>query len=987
MAVEGISDDEISLTSTVGSDQKSAYEVEAILAEDKWPDGMRYLVQWVGYSLDRCTWEPADSFNFSDTLHDWEKKKQQISDGKESAFDVQAWEERLRQLQEEKNERNRRRSAKRRKFASSEATRSPKSDKVTPSVHRTSPHKVSNASTSRPRGPGSSSLFIDRVHPARQGLIGSSASKPPPVLFGSSQTTSEPVRSKKVPTTDKPKLFNTLSTKWKYEKLGRSEPTPDINQLDLRRPSEWTTMSSANTMPLGNPHLITDSTDNGPTAYAPGSDLGSPLISHAYQKLPIAKPSMNNGSRKISSPDQNRTFKPPSNDPSTYGDLQAPPSEFNLEFPPREPTRTARFVNPKRWWNQGDLYVSMYFGPEKLDIGNVRLCGIGYEERKGLYKTKVGKTIEVWFRDLCTLDEYNTLCDGVPNTKIANGWVEGFNDTEPRIRNAAKSLWRENRVAIAYINSSRRNEVLLAYPPRSPNFSFLDAGPEKGYLNLTLRNPLGPIDRLRPSAKSNHPHLEEVNNTFKSAHVEPNIVSAPGVVKLSRSFDAAKENIGQFSTASPTLDSPDEHIHSPSFPSPIIRVPTDKPLVQRAIHPSTEPMDLGARPTQASTPSNVGSNFGAALNLDELFSSEFGITFAKLATIGGTDKPQRAEMVFVWFPEDSELIRAEKELMMAFLKNHTTLLYSNSVGVDWERFVTMVKKNTMQGVVLFHESFVQYDKIPFLKEVLRKSAAFWTVSISQPLKYVDRPLHIQRLFPHGGVFLLTEDFMLREPDAAMVILEWFYELTKKKFPGNWKIMLRPDIMNWVLKQVDLPTKSKQSWWLAIYHLLKKLGFSPSDGLLPSIEYDHSDVVSPPTLPMYGYRTADDSPNIPRDCSQEQRDADHLAEFFAGWSLLNAHRFRRFFMVTALDPLERWTKWQHIDIKKGSRDFYQAQSINPEPILARLVKGAPKSGSSSAEHSPYTPRAPRSFSYPAPEKGSTSSTTQVPFRRTYGQPYQ
>jgi chromo domain-containing protein 1 len=94
-----------------------------------------------------------------------------------------------------------------------------------------------------------------------------------------------------------------------------------------------------------------------------------------------------------------------------------PASEFNLEFPPRRPSSTSKFLHPKRWWNRGELYVTIYLGPEKLEIGDVRLCGIPFEEARGIFKMKVGKVIELWFKDLCTLDEYNALCHGVSPNK------------------------------------------------------------------------------------------------------------------------------------------------------------------------------------------------------------------------------------------------------------------------------------------------------------------------------------------------------------------------------------------------------------------------------------------------------------------------------------------------------------------------------------------------------------------------------------------
>jgi chromo domain-containing protein 1 len=67
-----------------------------------------------------------------------------------------------------------------------------------------------------------------------------------------------------------------------------------------------------------------------------------------------------------------------------------------------------------------------------------------------------------------------------------------------------------------------------------------------------------------------------------------------------------------------------------------------------------------------------------------------------------------------------------------------------------------------------------------------------------PINYVDRPMNFQRLFPHGGAYLLTEDIMLHDPDAAVIILAWFQDYLAKKTPGTWKLILRPNVTNWLL---------------------------------------------------------------------------------------------------------------------------------------------------------------------------------------------
>lgn len=69
-----------------------------------------------------------------------------------------------------------------------------------------------------------------------------------------------------------------------------------------------------------------------------------------------------------------------------------------------------------------------------------------------------------------------------------------------------------------------------------------------------------------------------------------------------------------------------------------------------------------------------------------------------------------------------------------------------------------------------------------------------------PLQFAKCSLNFQRLFPHGGVILLTEDFMIRDPEGASITLAWFNDYIKRKFPGLWRLMLPPDALNWLLKR-------------------------------------------------------------------------------------------------------------------------------------------------------------------------------------------
>ncbi|KAL5336269.1 hypothetical protein BJX70DRAFT_373160 [Aspergillus crustosus] len=978
-----ISDDEISLTSTVESEQQSEYEVETILAEHHFPDGMRYLVRWAGYSDDRSTWEPADAFDANETLLDWETKKKQVAVGKDLAFDVAGWEAQMRQLDQDKKKRKERRAAKRRKLVSLTQSRSVKSGKEMAKQRTTKPKSFS-ASISRPAGPGSKPLLSDRVHPARQGLSGPSSSRNP-ILFASSQTAPDRPKPKRPSTTDNGKKFSHLSTQYQLGKKLKNEPEPNRDRLDLRPPLEWSSMSSANTTQLGSPRLLPDSTESISNRYRAGLDLASNLDSDSVN---LPKPERNEASNRPTRKDSSKSLT----------------SDFVLKVPLRIPGPNDIIIpsEPPRWFNKDmDMYVSMYFGPNKLDIGNARLCGLTWEVRKKIWKLKKGKKIDIWFRDLCNLDDYYKLCSQVKhNDKYSNGWVEGFDDTEPNIRQAAATLWQHNLIAIAEITSYDRKkdilreDVLLAYPPHSPDFAFLEDGPQpsgRGYLNLTFRSCLGPIGWLRVKCENNQYNLTEVTNSVKSSHSESLNVITANNVKVHRSLDHSPKSIRQSPIASPTFEIFDRGVFAPSpnQTRPDFQYPVDKPGMQRPSSLSTELMDLDTQPTRAQGPDRTMSYADTSLDLKGLFRASFDITFEALANINGSEKGKanRVETVYVWYPQDSELVRQEGKLLLEFLKQYTPLSFSNAHEGDWDKFFAACTK--MHGALFIHKSFVDYHKIPWLKDFLLRPHPCWNISLSQTLEQADHKVHHQRLFPHGGVILLTEDFMTRDTDATMVTLEWFLEWTKQKYPGCWKIMLRPNVMNWVLTRID-QNDAKLSKWLAICRLLRQLGLDPDEDLLPSMDHESDDslVLSPPRLPNYGYRRANDSPDIPKDCSQEYRDADHLAEFFAGWCLVNAHRFRKFTMVTTLKPLERWTKWHHIDIQPSSKDFFKAPSfqVDYKPIWDKIT-GKTRS-SSVSDPASNTPRTPKPAStYPSEQRSSASSTAQSSATHRYAQPYQ
>lgn len=111
---------------------------------------------------------------------------------------------------------------------------------------------------------------------------------------------------------------------------------------------------------------------------------------------------------------------------------------------------------------------------------------------------------------------------------------------------------------------------------------------------------------------------------------------------------------------------------------------------------------------------------------------------------------------------------------------------------------------------------------------------------------------------------------------------------------------------------------------------------PLDGIHD--DFPENRVISPPAIPLYGTRTEENTRGL---VTQEQRDTNHLAEFFAGWALVNSHRFRRFTIITTR-PLKSWNLWNHVDVKETAMDFFKAYGVDYRTYWSQLKRKASSS---------------------------------------------
>ncbi len=117
-AEEEDDDGNVSITSTVDDphDDEFEFAVEHVLLERASSNGgLEYLVEWTGFPLHQCTWEPES--NLGDELRKmWDDRKLAVQSGEMEQFDLRDFENAVDDAQLAKDERHRKRNAKRRRL-------------------------------------------------------------------------------------------------------------------------------------------------------------------------------------------------------------------------------------------------------------------------------------------------------------------------------------------------------------------------------------------------------------------------------------------------------------------------------------------------------------------------------------------------------------------------------------------------------------------------------------------------------------------------------------------------------------------------------------------------------------------------------------------------------------------------------------------------------------------------------------------------------
>lgn len=218
--------------------------------------------------------------------------------------------------------------------------------------------------------------------------------------------------------------------------------------------------------------------------------------------------------------------------------------------------------------------------------------------------------------------------------------------------------------------------------------------------------------------------------------------------------------------------------------------------------------------------------------------------------------------------------------------------------------------------------------------------------------------HLIRLFPHGGVLLLTESLILYRPREALRVLMWFRRVhVPGKTPGTWKIAVRPRIREWLLDIMDAYSNSGKDifgcslqMFADIYTEIYWLLLSPEPGVncLLCHEWDYetptdeAPIVSSASLRVLQTRKewkGQGADTAPDDDNIRQND-DLLAQWFAEWAIVNLHNFRKYNIILGYTKDDPFTKvaipayekaWGHIEVMTPEEAFARYK-VTPQSKL-------------------------------------------------------
>lgn len=219
--------------------------------------------------------------------------------------------------------------------------------------------------------------------------------------------------------------------------------------------------------------------------------------------------------------------------------------------------------------------------------------------------------------------------------------------------------------------------------------------------------------------------------------------------------------------------------------------------------------------------------------------------------------------------------------------------------------------------------------------------------------------HLIRLFPHGGVLLLTESLILYQPRESLRILMWFRRVyLPAKASGTWKLAMRPRIREWLLDLIEAYVDSGKDIfgcgvqvfadiYTEIYWLLQKPDPGANGLMCHEWDYeiptDEAPIVTSASLRVLQDRKewkGELPDKIEPDDNKIRQNDDLLAQWFAEWAIANLHSYRKFHIILGYTHDHPFTDrvisayeraWGHVEIMTFNEAF-KRHKVTPQSEL-------------------------------------------------------
>ncbi|TKA68633.1 hypothetical protein B0A55_07372 [Friedmanniomyces simplex] len=971
--LEDVDGDSVASDTTEESEQEDVfYSVDQILAEDRDYDGMgelRYLLKWTGYAITRASWEPTEHIETESVLREWEKRKRRIRQGELEAFDLEVWDAKRSKLEEEKLERARRRKAKRRRRGIAVSSSSDEADDDDAVDVGASPNRKRFPRPDSDDGEaitaGESAKRQRRVKAApvkRKGVAQkvSSASK----YLGSSSAedgeVEEPPNSS-VPGSDPNSLFDEGSQPIypDVEKTAtpRARPTakvaplvkpptsaPKVAKLVISQKAAAVPDSKQASQPRSTVDKAVGSAKRTKTAniFASFADPGKKRKQRARVSGETPKDSVDPKFRNLSQ--LNRFQKFSKNE-------RAP----DINAVPLTSTTPTGDVDPRRGLNDREalrllllllLLLLHHHHHLQITANHIQLLETAETCNFAHYNIDANDTLPQFVPEIPG-SAVQPVAD-TTNTGMEPGFTMPFRGAEDPTAPIADTP----HISDSIMDRTVRFQLPQNEAPPEPFVINVDPGVASATMEVICGSA---AERVKVYANLHVSRMSKIERLFypitKGIHLMPDsMITAKDVqayladsveqsaqwpagsiapVEISRrEADAVAECCKLHASGLvamqdnftlllyPARDDEWRFLERPNVPT----VP-NAPLRFQFMPPLE-----GRGHKQAAAD---GSSVPPAWQRPSVTVAKDMLNIDARNLLVEKEGRQADTSVFLAWPQEHE---AELQILVKCFQDLNCKVYHSGTPGAWQYYRRKYNKSCL---ILVHPDTPLWE-IPRLHSMLQNGGVrMFSIglqllarqSLEDPAVY-----HCERLFPFGKVTFITDEVFVNHPEKASQVIQLFLENNKVKPPGgeNDKIAARPGVKDWLRQLATERTTERgrnDNRWLQLYYDICQL--------CPPEDEDPYDLPNPsPTSHLVSLPPQE----LPSFIGLWEHDpdaaTDAMVEWFAGWSVLNANKFRKFLvchepqkgtMVTDengqskyhvdADPRGWAKRWQHIDVQR------------------------------------------------------------------------